>query len=83
VFAPMTTGEAIVFLLHAGIVAFSLLAAWFWMAAAWGVTIFRPEKIPQDQLPAHQSKWNSRAALCAAVAALCQGVLFMRQYWPQ
>jgi hypothetical protein len=72
------------YLLRAGVVAFSLLAAWFWMAAAWGSNVWRAsEKVPADQLVAHQARWNSSASLCAGIAAACQGFLWLQQNLPQ
>ena len=74
-----------VYALHAIIVLFSLLAGVFWMASAAGVTItgrgwLKPERVLLDDLAAHHAKWNTRAALCASIAAVAQALLFLHNY---
>lgn len=64
------------FLLQAIAAILSMLAGLFWMTSAYGSTIDLPwrrsHKVSQADLPAHQTKWNGRAALCASVAAAAQ-----------
>lgn len=54
----------------------STCAGIFWMASAYGNTVTPPwrtsVKVPPEALPAHQAKWNGRAA--PSIAALFQGV---------
>jgi hypothetical protein len=65
-------------LLRGGVVFFSLLAAWFWMAAALGTTMdLHPQRVSAEQLPAHQAKWNAWATSSAGIAALCQALLYV------
>jgi len=68
------------FPLQALVAAFSLLAGGFWMASAYGRTvtpIWKQSKVVATvDLPAHQSLWNARAALCASIAAICQAFAF-------
>jgi hypothetical protein len=59
----------------------STCAAIFWFCSATGQTVVPPlllwrrsEKVPAEVLPAHQAKWNARAAAAAAVAALLKGI---------
>jgi hypothetical protein len=63
----------------------SLMAGGFWMAAAYGHTVDPPwretKRVSAVDLPAHQAKWNARAALCAAVAAMLQALLFLVEKW--
>jgi hypothetical protein len=62
---------------------FSLLAGGFWMAAAYGYTVTMPwdvsRPVPESELAIHQRKWNARAALCAAIAAILQALTFIVQ----
>jgi hypothetical protein len=64
---------------------FSMLAGGFWVAAAYGYTVGMPwdisQPVPETELAAHQRKWNARAALCAAVAAILQALLFAVEKW--
>jgi hypothetical protein len=64
---------------------FSMLAGGFWMAAAYGYTVGMPwdisQPVPETELGAHQRKWNARAALCAAIAAILQALLFVVEKW--
>ena len=64
---------------------FSMLAGGFWMAAAYGHTVFplldAPMPVSESDLPAHQAKWNARAALCASIAAILQAFLFLVEKW--
>jgi hypothetical protein len=64
---------------------FSMLAGSFWMAAAYGRTVDPPWRdtkvVSEADLPAHQAKWNARAALCASVAAILQTFLFLVEKW--
>jgi hypothetical protein len=73
------------FLLQAGVVIFSLLAAWFWMTSALGRTIGSSQQpsrpVAPADLPAHQAYWNARAALCAAGAAVFQALAFLYRYY--
>jgi hypothetical protein len=72
--------------LQALIVMFSMFAGLFWTASALGRTV--PSLLPwrdsepvmPADLPAHQAKWNALAAVCAAVAALAQGFLFLLEH---
>lgn len=74
------------YLIQAIIVIFSLFAAWFWLSSATGYPIifrFRSGRAPRvnpADLPAFQSRWNARAAICAAIAALAQAALFLYAY---
>jgi hypothetical protein len=56
----------------------STCAGVFWMASAYGKTVTPPWRtsvtVPPEALPTHQAKWNGRAAACASIAALIQGV---------
>ena len=56
----------------------STCAGIFWMASAYGSTVDPPwrtsVKVSPEALPAHQAKWNGRAAVSASIAALFQGV---------
>jgi hypothetical protein len=65
---------------------FSLLAGGFWMSAAYGKSVEfpwqQPRRIPLAGMPAHQAKWNARAALCASVVSILQAVLFLYDKWP-
>jgi hypothetical protein len=73
------------FPLQALVAIFSLLAGLFWMGSGYGRAIWPPWKpsmpVALDKLPAHQSYWNARAALCASIAAICQAVLFLVEHW--
>jgi hypothetical protein len=68
-------------LLQFAVVILSLLSGAFWLASATGRGIdwpWRPIVNPtREELPAHQAKWNSAAAGCAAGAALAQAVFFL------
>jgi hypothetical protein len=70
-----------ILLLELCVIVFSLAAGVCWMASAYGHTITPPWKLSArllpEALPTHQSLWNSRAAFCAAIAAIAQGFLFM------
>lgn len=70
--------------LQAAVVAFSLFAAWFWLASAVGSPPFRfgPTRVDAALLPAFQARWNARAAFCAAFAALAQGLIYLFGNWP-
>jgi hypothetical protein len=71
----------IAFLLNAFVVLFSLLAGWFWMLSALGFAIEPPWRDPHPvesaERPAHQYRWNVRAASCTALAAVFQALLFI------
>jgi hypothetical protein len=75
------------FFLNFLVVLFSLLAGGFWLASALGRTISfqKPwtasQPVPPNDLPAHQSYYNARAALCASVAAIAQAILFLYTYY--
>jgi hypothetical protein len=64
---------------------FSMCAGAFWMAAAYGTSVHfpwqEPHRISLAGLPAHQARWNGRAALCASVAAIFQALLFLYEKW--
>jgi hypothetical protein len=72
------------FLAQAFTVIVSMVAALFWMSAAFGRTVEWPwretKTVMPDDLPAHQAKWNAWAALCAGVAAVSQAIAFMIQH---
>jgi|HubBroStandDraft_6_1064221.scaffolds.fasta_scaffold59678_5 hypothetical protein len=61
---------------QASIACTSMVAGLFWMASAYGNTVWPPwapvVPVPVDQLAAHQTKWNGRAALSASIAAILQ-----------
>jgi hypothetical protein len=63
----------------------STCAGIFWMASAYGHTVVPPwrnsVKVSAEHLPAHQAKWNGRAAASASIAALFQGVQILYN-WP-
>jgi hypothetical protein len=74
------------YLLTAGVVIFSLFAAGAWMTSTGKRTFellpWRPSVlVSEDQLVEHQTKWNARAALFAAIAAVFQAALFFYQYY--
>jgi hypothetical protein len=62
----------------------SACAGVFWMASAYGSTVDPPwrtsVKVPPEALPAHQAKWNGRAAASASIAALFQGVQILYNF---
>jgi hypothetical protein len=64
---------------------FSLMAGGFWMAAAYGRSVFPlmgpSQPISESDLPQHQAKWNARAALCASIAAIGQAMVFFVEKW--
>jgi hypothetical protein len=66
------------------VVLFSMMAGMFWLSAANGTHVGYPCQIPwkvaAKNLADHQAKWNSRAALCASVAAIAQALSFVFQY---
>jgi hypothetical protein len=70
------------FFLQELLVLFSLMSGGFWMAAAskfWPP--WKPMKrLVEEELPEHQAKWNGRAAFCAGLAALCQGLYFLIEH---
>jgi hypothetical protein len=71
-------------LLQFTVVLFSLLAGGFWLASATGRTMeflpWRPVKdVQPSELVTHQAKWNARAAMCAAVSAIAQAIIFLLQ----
>lgn len=73
------------YILHAIIVVFSLFAGVFWMASAAGRTVTvrrwpRAERVLLVDLAAHYAKWNTRAALCASIAAAAQAILFVHNH---
>jgi hypothetical protein len=82
---PVSFTSFAAFFLNFLVVIFSLFAGAFWMASAHGRTItplFGPStEVPPQDLPAHQSLWNGRAALCAALAAISQAFLFFYNYY--
>ena len=71
----------IVFSFQAVIAVFSMMAGGFWLASAIGRTVEppwrNPKPVPEEELSAHQAKWNARAAACAATAAMFQGILLL------
>jgi hypothetical protein len=73
------------FPLSALVVLFSLGAGGFWMASAYGYTVVWPwqtsKPVPPSELAAHQAYWNARAALCAAIAAIAQALLFLIEHY--
>jgi hypothetical protein len=61
---------------------FSILAGGFWISAAYAMTEVTwpwrtPRPVPEVDRPRHQLIWNRRAAVCAAIAAILQAVLFL------
>jgi hypothetical protein len=77
------------FLLQFFVVMFSMFAGMFWMASAYGHAVklvwppWKPTSLvvlPSER-PAHQAKWNGRAALCASIAAIAQALFFINQYY--
>ena len=74
--------SAALFLIQVAGVATSLLAGWFWMVSATARPItWQGAGPPIDpaQRAAFQSRWNARAALCAAIAAIAQALVFLPQ----
>jgi hypothetical protein len=75
-------------LLQASVVIFSILAAAFWLGSATGRSVdflrfWRPARsVAPHDLPAFQARWNARAASCAAIAALAQGLLYLILNFP-
>jgi hypothetical protein len=73
------------FILQAFAAIFSMLAGIFWMSAAYGRTVGYPWKqsrpVPPAERPAHQAKWNARAALFASLAAMCQALSFLAEHY--
>jgi hypothetical protein len=74
------------YLLSAGVVIFSLIAAGAWIASSNGRNYeWRPWRpsvlVPEEQRAEHQAKWNANAALCAGIAALFQAALFFYHYY--
>ena len=71
-------------LLQFAIVLFSLLSGGFWLASATGRAFDWPwrkaVKVPPEDLPAHQSRWNAKAAGCAAIAAIAQAIFFLLEH---
>lgn len=75
----------IYFFLNFLVVIFSMFAGAFWMASAYGRTVTplfqSSNQVLPENLPAHQSLWNGRAALCAALAAISQAFLFIYNFY--
>ena len=73
------------FILSFLVVLFSLGAGGFWMASATGHTVVWPwqtsKPVPASERAAHQAYWNARAALCAAIAAIAQALLFLIEHY--
>jgi hypothetical protein len=71
-------------LFQAAIFLASTCAGIFWMASAYGSTVTPPwrtsVKVSPEALPAHQAKWNGRAAASASIAALFQGVQILYNF---
>lgn len=83
----MMMGEFMSLALQAVIVVESIFAGMFWLASARGVVSALPwrpaQYVSESERAGHQAKWNGRAALCAAVAAIFQGILVVYEHWPQ
>jgi hypothetical protein len=69
------------FLAQAFAVIFSMVAALFWMSSALGRTVEWPwpetKTVMPADLPAHATKWNAWAAVCAGAAAVSQAIAFL------